>query len=135
MRTAFLLLLLLCGCIPAKTPPQLKATAGAPVIVTERHIEFEEIEIEYPSEWRVITSAANDPRSFIFAAPEDKAVIVLSTIRQITLPELSTVEAQETTYETVTNANRQFHLWLISDTSSHADFLPHFQTLLLSISD
>jgi uncharacterized protein YbdZ (MbtH family) len=135
MRNAFLLLLLLCSCIPAKTPPQLNATAGAPVIVTERHIEFEGMQLEYPMGWRVITSAANDPASLVFAAPEDKAIIVLSTIKETTLPELATLETEATAYETVTNANKQFHLWLVSESSSHTDFLPHLQTLLLSISD
>lgn len=133
MRFLILFVLLLSGCIPAKVPPQLGATAGAPVVVTDRTLQFEGLEIEYPFSWRVITSAANNPRSFIFAAPEDKALIVLSTTEQIALPELTTTEEQETTYETVTKNNRQYHVWLISASSSHADFLPRFQNLLSSI--
>lgn len=72
-----LLLSVLAACVPASVPPQLAHPPGPAVVVAERLVNVGTFQVEYPAGWRVITSAAGDPVSIIFAAPEGDALIML----------------------------------------------------------
>lgn len=82
-RVAALLLILLlvaaCGRIaPATEPAQLSQTAGPPVTVTDRSVTTIAYTVDYPADWRVITSPAFAQPWTVFAHPEDRAVIVVA---------------------------------------------------------
>lgn len=74
---AVLLAVCLAACVPATVPPQLADTPGPAVVVSDHLYDSGTFQVEYPAGWRVITSAAGDPVSVIFAAPEGDALIML----------------------------------------------------------
>jgi hypothetical protein len=69
-------LFVLAGCVPAKVPPQLAATPGAAVVITEQEYDAGAFKVRYPAGWRVITSAATSPTTVIFAAPDNAAIML-----------------------------------------------------------
>ena len=71
-------LVALAACIPAKTPPQLGATAAAPVVVADDSYDAGAFRVRFPGGWRVITSPAGAPPSVIFAAPDNCTLIAVS---------------------------------------------------------
>ncbi|NDJ62306.1 MAG: hypothetical protein GYB67_14360 [Chloroflexi bacterium] len=66
------------GCIPARTPDNLGATAGPPVVVTDTLYRGAAFSAYYPRGWRVITSAASAPPTVTFVAPDDCALLLIS---------------------------------------------------------
>ena len=72
-------LLALAACVPARTPPQLAATPGAKVVVSDQEYRTEAFSARYPAGWRAITSPAGEPPFVVFAAPDGCTVIVLSS--------------------------------------------------------
>jgi len=72
------MLLALAACVPARTPPQLAATPGAAVVVSDQVYRTAVFSARYPSGWRAITSPAGAPPFVVFAAPDNCTVIVLS---------------------------------------------------------
>lgn len=76
---AGLCLWLCAACIPTTTPPQLAASPGPAVRVMADEYDSGVFRVRYPAGWRVITSAAEQPASVIFAAPEADALILLGT--------------------------------------------------------
>lgn len=78
LRCLILLLLASCGSIvPATTPPQLAFTPGPPVVVTDRVYETADFTARYPSGWRIVTSAADEPTSVVFVGLDEQATITL----------------------------------------------------------
>lgn len=81
------------GCVPADVPPQLAFTAGPPVQVTDQTYSTELFTVDYPAGWRIITAPAESPDFVTFAAPDDRAVIILSLETIESLPALADVPA------------------------------------------
>lgn len=75
----FYFLLFAAACVPATVPAHLDDTPGAPVRVIDQRYEAEQFSARYPAGWRVITGPASAPLSVMFAAPDDCALILLST--------------------------------------------------------
>jgi len=73
---SMILLLLFAGCVPAKVPPQLDATPGPAVVITEQEYDAGAFKVRYPAGWRVISSAAGSPATVIFASPDDTAIML-----------------------------------------------------------
>lgn len=73
-----LLAALVAGCVPADTPPQLQFTPGAPFTIADGVYRSVAFAVAYPAGWRVITPPAENPRSVIFAAPGDDALIFVT---------------------------------------------------------
>lgn len=86
-RCITLFVLLVSGCVPAITPPQLAHTPGAPVIVTANRYDAGAFSAVYPDGWRVITSPAGAAPSVIFASPDNCALIVLG-VEPVDVPTL-----------------------------------------------
>ena len=76
--TGCLVALAVAACVPARTPPQLAATPGAAVVVSNHVYQTEIFSSRYPAGWRVITSPAGEPPFVVFAAPDNCMVILLS---------------------------------------------------------
>lgn len=95
-------LLILCavGCLPIATPPQLTFTPGASFVVTDETFDAGVFRVNYPQGWRVITGQASAPPSAIFAAPDDRALIMLA-VGEIESPPALNIE-DETQSETRT---------------------------------
>jgi hypothetical protein len=70
-------LCLAAACIPARTPPQLNQTPGPAVQVIDGVYDSGRFQVQAPSGWRVVTSAAGDPVTVLFAAPEGDALMVV----------------------------------------------------------
>ncbi|MGJ3237426.1 MAG: hypothetical protein ACFE0Q_01845 [Anaerolineae bacterium] len=79
-----LLIALLVACqslIPATTPPQLQHTAGAPLTITDTHIDANWFSVDYPDGWRVVTGVAIEPISLVLVAPDDTFIIRVADAR------------------------------------------------------
>lgn len=72
-----MIVLCLTACVPARIPPQLEHTPGPGVVVSGQVYDSGRFRAEAPAGWRVITSAAGDPVTVIFAAPDAPALIML----------------------------------------------------------
>ncbi|MAS34959.1 MAG: hypothetical protein CL610_13200 [Anaerolineaceae bacterium] len=73
-----LLLVSLCAaCVPATVPPQVAYTPGPAVQVIDGLYDSGVFRVQYPADWRVITSAAGDPVHVIFAAPDGDALMIV----------------------------------------------------------
>ena len=74
--------ILLCfsACIPASPPANIAATPGAAAIITRDSYQNDRFSVEYPADWRVITSPAGAPPSVTFVAPGNCALIIVSTV-------------------------------------------------------
>jgi hypothetical protein len=77
-RPLSLLLLALAACVPATPPPNLDATPGAAVVVSDGRYESDSFSARYPDDWRAITSPAGEPQFVILAAPDNCTVVILS---------------------------------------------------------
>ncbi len=73
------LMLLFAACIPAQTPTVLDITPAAGAIITRDSYRNDRFNVTYPTGWRVITSAANDPLAVTFVSPDNCALIVVSS--------------------------------------------------------
>lgn len=85
---ALLCVAALTACVPAAVPPQLDATPGPAVIVADRVEVAGLFSVQPPAGWRIITSAAGDPPSVLFIAPDDAALIGVGTAPDYTAPAL-----------------------------------------------
>lgn len=77
-RLLVILALAFAACVPATPPPNLDATPGAAVVVSEGRYESSSFSAAYPAGWRAITSPAGEPPFVILAAPDNCIVVVLS---------------------------------------------------------
>ena len=96
---AFLFLAACAPIVPATTPPQLAFTPGPPVVVTNRVYETVDFTVRYPSGWRIVTSAADQPTSVVFVGLDEQATI---TLRVGALDDASFDKTQMTDIRTVT---------------------------------
>lgn len=90
--------LLVAGCIPAETPPQLDHTPGPPFVITDATYTTPHYRVTYPPGWRVTTGAAADDPHVIFIAPGNCALIVIAVGGAYTPEPLGCADA--TTFET-----------------------------------
>lgn len=67
--------------VPATTPPQLKHTPGAVVVVTDGTVDAGVFRVDYPQSWRVVkTSIAATPlMQVVFVAPDESTITVTQT--------------------------------------------------------
>ena len=79
MKTLFVMFtaLVFSACVPATVPVQLAHTPGPGVTLSGQVYNSGTFRAEIPDGWRVITSAAGDPVTVIFAAPDSPALIML----------------------------------------------------------
>jgi polyhydroxybutyrate depolymerase len=70
----------LCACAPAETPAVLMQTPGAAVMVDGSRYANAAFSVAVPAGWRVITSPADSAPAVTFAAPDNCAVIHLSSV-------------------------------------------------------
>lgn len=119
------LLVVVCGCIPVRTPPQLAYTPGAPVVVTDETVEFNGIRIPYPPGWRVLTPAASSPPQVIFAAPGADALLLIATQPDVQPPPLPGIppDQQQTSMERVAFDGHTLWVWLVSHIDQHQGYL------------
>lgn len=75
------------ACIPAQTPPQLAATPGPAFTVTADRFTNAAFSVARPPGWRVISPGAAAAPGVIFVAPDDRALIFLTTDPQATPPQ------------------------------------------------
>jgi hypothetical protein len=70
--------LVLAACIPARTPPQLAATAASGIVISGDSYDAGAFRVRVPTGWRAITSPAGAAPSVIFASPDNCALIAVS---------------------------------------------------------
>lgn len=128
-------LLVGCGRIAPPEPLDLLAqTAGAPVIAdADGRVRTSLFSVDAPHGWRTITSSAIDPLTLTFAAPDNCALMIVSTT-PITLPELPCEADEFTTRETTitTNDTPLYIAGIIAQPQADS-FQPLFETLVDSI--
>lgn len=139
MQFRFISLIILCicaACIPAKTPPQLAFTPGAPVIVTDQIYQYETYQVAYPVGWRVITSAAETPGSVTFAAPDNQGLIFISPMpihQPPALPDVPVERLQTETRVHIVNNDNMLYIALVVDEAFYNVLYPVFESILATI--
>src|SRR5688572_24451329 len=70
---ALLIALLACSSlVPANTPLQLNATAGAPIVINDEYVDAGTFTVDYPDGWRVVKlSLAGDPVHLVFVSSDE----------------------------------------------------------------
>lgn len=127
----FVLVVALSACIPAKTPPVLSSTPGAPVVVTDRLYQTTVFSVRYPTGWRVVTSAADAPVSVVFVAPDEVSTI---SLRVGALDSADLPGDHQTDVRTLELANGVPVTAMAQAPQEHwADFLPVFERVIRSI--
>jgi hypothetical protein len=134
IRIILFLCLICAGCIPAQTPPQLEFTPGAPVVVTDQLYQHEAYQVSYPAGWRVITAAAENAGSVTLAAPDNQALVFISTSSIDNPPALPDVENQQVeTREISLTDGTTIYTALVVDTEFQEAMQPTFDHILSSI--
>jgi hypothetical protein len=75
---AYIVLLLMAGCVPAETRIDLDATPGPPVVITEDRYTTTAFSVTYPTAWRVVTSPTFAAPWVVFVRPDEAALIALA---------------------------------------------------------
>lgn len=71
-------LLLLTGCVPARTPPQLEHTPGAYIALDGTRYDAAHFSVHYPDGWRVVKlNTAAEADRVVFAAPNELSTITV----------------------------------------------------------
>lgn len=139
VTSGLLLLLLVSGaaCVPAQTPPQLMFTPGPPLMITDHQVNFGSFRLTYPTDWRVITGAAEDSPAVILAAPEDAALITITLREQATPPQLISIptDLQVTMQYQPVVAGIKVTFWLVTDQAHISEFRLVLQQVIASITD
>jgi hypothetical protein len=73
------LLALVAGCVPATVPRHLAYTPGAPVQILDNVYDAGVFRVQYPAAWVAVSSPANQPAAVTLVAPDESAIIRLST--------------------------------------------------------
>lgn len=93
------LVLILAAClpdIPATTPPQLGATAGAPISVDRTEISTTTYRLRYPQGWRVVkANPAQSLTYLVFVSPDEQIQIQLSEMPLALAPTPSPEQIQQ----------------------------------------
>ena len=126
-------LLLFAGCVPAKLPPQLAATPGAEIIITEQEYDAGAFKVRYPPEWRVITSAATSPTAVIFASPDDTAIMLFGVdTTEAPMPDTNAQIRTETRQITLENGTKVTAI-LNAPADSWETIAPLFEQIVESV--
>lgn len=131
------LIISVAACIPAATvPPQLSATAAPPVTVTDDHYQSAIFSVMRPDGWRVITSPADVPVNVIFVAPDDRALIVVSSAalgENPPTPTLSDDDTLQTDTQTHTVNGQPLTVYLAGASSDWDGLTPILSRLVDSL--
>lgn len=68
----------LASCAPRESPPQLEFTPGPAYVITQDELRTDAYTVTTPRDWRVVAGPAEDPYTFQFVAPDNRALIALS---------------------------------------------------------
>lgn len=110
------------GCIPARTPAVLDATAGSPVRVDGDRVITSAFVVRIPADWRVILGPADQPPSVTMVAPDDCTVIVTASMpidAPPTLPEGCAPPITQSSQSSVLGGSTIY----LAGSSTHADTL------------
>lgn len=135
------LFILVVGCVPVHTPPQLESTPGVPVVVRQDAVDFGAFEVRYPAGWRVITGAADQPQNVILVSPDDEALILVTLDPAQQPPMLSSnpvsqdhnnVNSAGSPIQTTRREQPSFGvtLWLVSREQVHNHYLDLLENLV-----
>jgi hypothetical protein len=72
MLLCFLIALMACSSlVPANVPPQLAATAGVSILITDEIVDAGWFTVNYPDGWRIVKLSTTEmPIYLVFAAPD-----------------------------------------------------------------
>ncbi|MBK8022921.1 MAG: hypothetical protein IPK19_16200 [Chloroflexi bacterium] len=87
LSVVLLLLVAATACAPVQNPPELLInTPGPGVTVTSEEVITPIFVVDYPADWRVLTSPADQPVSVTLVAPGDCELIVVSSVNLTAQP-------------------------------------------------
>lgn len=126
-------LFLFASCVPATVPPQLAATPGPAVVITEQEYHAGAFTLRYPVGWRVISSAATSPITVIFAAPDNAAIMLFGVgANEAPMPETEAQIRTEMRQVTLKNGDTVTAI-LNAQADSWEIFAPLFEAAVESI--
>jgi len=133
----FLLLILLSGCqslVPATTPPQLSHTPGAPITITDNHIDAGWFSLDYPDGWRVVTNVAIEPLHLTLVSPDDEMLIYVTDARVACVyPEVTPDPAYYHRDECVGARGAELYIWGRPPVEFQDIYAPIFDALVNSV--
>jgi hypothetical protein len=106
-----LVIIILSACGPAEVPPQFAMTPGMAVVIADERYQSDVFSVAIPEGWRVVTSEVQAPLTVTLVAPDDCALIVVSTVEITDVPR-SPVCQGETRAELRTLALGDVTLWV-----------------------
>ncbi|GEM_PF-765443 len=127
------LVLLLTGCIPAQTPAILESTRGAGVTIADDVVMTRTFRVRVPSGWRTILSAADQRPSITTAAPENCAVIIITSTAQMTPALAANCGAAQFVSRAVLLSSGSIRVIGVSSRGGWEDFVPVFEQVTASI--
>jgi len=131
LSTLLVLMAVLTACVPARTPPQLDATPGPAFTVTDTRYTNSAFTVVRPPGWRVISPGADAPPSVIFVAPDDTALIQLTTgPADAAPPEPETDLELRTESATVPLADTTVRAYLVGPDANWDALLREWETVL-----
>lgn len=119
------------ACVPATVPPQLAHTPGPAVSIYDGQYANAVFRLNYPPEWRVVSSAASADASVMLIAPEDAAVIVIGEDAEA--PTLPHAETLRTETQVKALANQEISLILSAPAAEWDHYLPLWQAVIESL--
>ncbi|MDX2137584.1 MAG: hypothetical protein SF123_05770 [Chloroflexota bacterium] len=93
----WLALVLCVACVPAQVPPQLAQTPGASVVIADERYQSDVFSVAIPEGWRVVTSEVQAPLTVTLVAPDDCALIIISTAALEDMPRSPACEGETRT--------------------------------------
>ncbi len=133
LSTLLALMTVLAACVPARTPPQLDATPGPVFTVTDNHYTNSAFTVTRPPGWRVISSGADAPPGVIFVAPDDTALIQVTTGPTDDTPQPETDLELRTETATVPLADTTVRAYLVGPADNWDALLREWETVLGSV--
>lgn len=126
----------LAACQSTERAVQLDFTPGPPVTITEDTYMTAAFSVRYPKDWRVITGAADAAPGGIFVAPDDRALLMLSTGPIDNPPELNALSSDQRVIERreIEISDSTVYAVLVAAPDEIEMLLPLFERVITSIS-
>jgi hypothetical protein len=135
MLLGFLIALMACSSlVPAKVPPQLAATAGMSILITDEIVDAGWFTVNYPDGWRVVKlSIAGEALHLSFVAPNTNSTWIELSESGFLIPDITLDPNLYERLDRVTYRGKTVYLWGRSPIEEREAFDVIFQQVMESI--
>jgi hypothetical protein len=135
MLLGFLIALMACSSlVPANVPPQLAATAGVSILITDEIVDAGWFTVNYPDGWRVVRSSiAGTPLVLDFVSPDNSMRITVYEPPPMPRGEATTDASLYERFDYASHANYEIYFRGIAPIEQGEAFDAIFQQVMESI--